>query len=63
MTAIRSLIAQRHLAMLLCLAALLMKFVVPTGYMIGEAQGRWAIIPVQPPPPWRRSCRMIPPPP
>ena len=44
MTAIRSLIAQRHLAMLLCLAALLMKFVVPTGYMIGEAQGRWAII-------------------
>ncbi|WP_312490321.1 hypothetical protein [Sphingomonas sp.] len=44
MTAIRSLIAQRHLAALLCLAALLLKLVVPSGYMIGEARGRWAIM-------------------
>ncbi|MBB3881072.1 hypothetical protein [Sphingomonas pseudosanguinis] len=44
MTAIRSLIAQRHLAALLCVAALLLKLVIPSGYMIGEAQGHMAIV-------------------
>ncbi|MBZ6383467.1 hypothetical protein [Sphingomonas sanguinis] len=44
MTAIRCLLAQRHLAVLLCAAALLLKLIVPTGYMIGTVQGRAAII-------------------
>lgn len=44
MTAIRSLIAQRHLAALLCVAALLLKLVIPSGYMIGEAQGHMAVV-------------------
>lgn len=43
-TAIRSLLAQRHLAVLLCAAALLLKLIVPTGYMIGAVQGHAAII-------------------
>ena len=44
MTAIRSLFAQRHLAVLICAAALLLKLVVPAGYMIGQVDGRTAII-------------------
>ena len=44
MTAIRSLLAQRHFAVLLCAAALLLKLVVPTGYMIGAVEGHTAII-------------------
>ncbi len=43
-TAIRCLLAQRHLAVLLCAAALLLKLIVPTGYMIGAVQGHAAII-------------------
>ena len=36
---VRRLIAQRHLAALICAAALLLKLLVPTGYMIGSSQG------------------------
>ena len=43
MFACRRLIAQRHLAVLLCAAALLLKLVVPTGYMIDSSHGRIAI--------------------
>lgn len=43
-TAIRSLFAQRHLAVLLCAAMLLVKLLVPTGYMIGQVDGHAAII-------------------
>jgi hypothetical protein len=39
----RHLFAQRRLAMLLCGAALLLKLMVPTGYMIGTDHGRLAI--------------------
>jgi hypothetical protein len=41
--AIRTLLAQRRLAVLLCVATLLLKVVVPTGYMIDEERGRIAI--------------------
>ncbi|WP_257575623.1 hypothetical protein [Sphingomonas sanguinis] len=44
MTAIRSLFAQRHLAVLLCAAALLLKLLIPAGYMIGQVEGQAAII-------------------
>lgn len=44
MQAIRHLFAQRHLAVLICAAALLMKLVIPTGYMIGSDHGRPSII-------------------
>ncbi|WP_452664422.1 hypothetical protein [Sphingomonas zeae] len=44
MLAIRSLFAQRHLAVLLCTAALLLKLLIPAGYMIGQVDGRAAII-------------------
>ncbi len=44
MTAIRSLFAQRHLAVLICAAALLLKLLIPAGYMIGQVDGRTAII-------------------
>lgn len=44
MTAIRSLFAQRHLAVLLCAAALLLKLLIPAGYMIGQVDGQAAII-------------------
>ncbi|WP_428968505.1 hypothetical protein ACQR50_12065 [Sphingomonas sp. Xoc002] len=44
MTAIRSLFAQRHLAVLICTAALLLKLLIPAGYMIGQVDGRAAII-------------------
>lgn len=40
----RHLIAQRHLAVLLCGAALLLKLIVPTGYMLAAGHGRVAIV-------------------
>lgn len=43
MQAIRHLLAQRHLAVLICAAALLLRLVVPTGYMIDAAHGRLSI--------------------
>lgn len=43
-TAIRSLFAQRHLAVLICAAALLLKLMIPAGYMIGQVDGRATII-------------------
>ena len=39
----RRLLAQRYLAALICAAALLLKLLVPTGYMIGDDHGRFAI--------------------
>ena len=44
MTAIRSLFAQRKLAVLLCAAALLLKLLIPNGYMVGQVDGHAAII-------------------
>jgi hypothetical protein len=41
--AIRHLLAQRHLAVLICAATLLLKLLVPTGYMIDSDHGRLAI--------------------
>ncbi|MEG8047647.1 hypothetical protein QP175_16600 [Sphingomonas aerolata] len=43
MQAIRHLLAQRHLAVLICAATLLLKLLVPTGYMIDSDHGRFAI--------------------
>ncbi len=43
MLAVRRLLAQRHFAVLLCAATLLLKLLVPSGYMIGSAQGRMTI--------------------
>lgn len=43
MRVVRYLIAQRHLAALLCAATLLLKLLVPTGYMIDNDHGRIAI--------------------
>lgn len=40
MQAIRHLLAQRHLAVLVCAAALLLKLLVPTGCMIATDHGR-----------------------
>lgn len=40
MQAVRRLLAQRHLAALLCMGALLLKLAVPTGYMIDASHGR-----------------------
>ena len=40
MQAIRHLLAQRHLAVLICAAALLLKLLVPTGYMIDSDHGK-----------------------
>ena len=42
--AIRHLLAQRHLAVLICAAALLLKLLVPTGYMIENDHGGFAIV-------------------
>jgi hypothetical protein len=42
-SAVRRLLAQRHLAVLLCAATLLLKLMVPTGYMIDTDHGRIAI--------------------
>lgn len=44
MQAIRHLLAQRHLAVLICAATLLLKLLVPTGYMIDSDHGRIAIV-------------------
>ena len=44
MHAVRHLLAQRHLAVLLCAATLLLKLLVPTGYMIDASRGQFAII-------------------
>lgn len=41
---IRLLIAQRHIAIAICVAALLLKLLVPTGYMIDASGGRLSII-------------------
>lgn len=41
---IRCLLAQRYVAMLICVTALALKLVVPTGYMIGDARGHVAIV-------------------
>ncbi|WP_242415221.1 DUF2946 family protein [Sphingomonas panni] len=43
MNAVRHLLAQRHLAVLLCAATLLLKLLVPTGYMIASDHGRLSI--------------------
>lgn len=43
-TAIRTLFAQRHLAVLICAAALLVKLIVPAGFMVGQVDGHAAII-------------------
>lgn len=43
MQAVRHLLAQRHLAVLICAATLLLKLIVPTGYMIDSDHGRIAI--------------------
>ncbi|MGJ0239537.1 DUF2946 family protein [Novosphingobium fluoreni] len=43
MQAVRHLLAQRHFALLLCAATLLLKLLVPTGYMIDNASGRMAV--------------------
>ncbi|WP_174297041.1 hypothetical protein, partial [Sphingomonas bacterium] len=45
MTAVRRLIAQRHLAVLICAAALALRLLVPAGYMIGGHGSRLAIEP------------------
>ena len=44
MLAARILLAQRHLAMLICLATLLLKLLIPAGYMIDNDHGRVGII-------------------
>ena len=44
MPAIRRLLAQRHLAVLLCVAVLLLKLLVPTGYMIANDGGAITIV-------------------
>lgn len=43
MLAARTLLAQRHLALLLCVATLLLKLLVPTGYMIDDDHGTLTI--------------------
>lgn len=43
MQAIRHLLAQRHLAVLICAATLLLKVLVPTGYMIDSDHGRLTV--------------------
>ncbi len=44
MRAFRHLLARRHLAAVICAAALLLKLLVPTGYMIDSYHGRPAIV-------------------
>ena len=41
--AFRRLLAQRYLAALICAAALLLKLLVPTGYMVASEHGRMTI--------------------
>ena len=43
MQAVRQLLAQRHLAVLICAAALLLKLLVPTGYMIDSSHGHLTV--------------------
>ncbi len=43
MQAVRHLLAQRHFAVLLCAATLMLKLLVPTGYMIDSHHGRMTI--------------------
>ena len=43
MALIRTLLARRHLAMLICVAALAIKLLVPGGYMVSSDQGRISI--------------------
>ncbi|PZU79605.1 MAG: hypothetical protein DI530_08375 [Sphingomonas sp.] len=43
MQSIRDLLGRRHLAALICAAALLVKLLVPAGYMIDGSDGRLAI--------------------
>lgn len=43
MRAIRQLLALRHLVVLICAVTLLLKIVVPTGYMIANDHGRLSI--------------------
>ncbi len=43
MQAIRHLLAQRHFALLICAATLLLKLIVPTGYMMASDHGRLTI--------------------
>lgn len=43
MLAVRHFLAQRHLAALLCAATLMLKLLVPAGYMIGSEHGRMTI--------------------
>ncbi len=40
MQAVRHLLAQRHLAVLLCAATLLLKLLIPIGYMVDSDHGR-----------------------
>lgn len=40
---VRRLLAQRNLAVLICAAALLLKLLVPTGYMVASQHGRMTI--------------------
>lgn len=44
MQAVRHLLAQRHVALWLCAATLVLRLLVPTGHMIGNDHGRVAII-------------------
>jgi hypothetical protein len=41
---VRLLIAQRHFAVAICVVALMLKLIVPTGYMIDASRGQFAII-------------------
>lgn len=43
MQAVRQLLAQRHFAVLLCAVTLLLKLLVPTGYMIDNDHGRMTV--------------------
>ena len=43
MSAVRRLLALRHLAVLICAAALFVKLLVPTGYMVEADRGRVAL--------------------
>jgi hypothetical protein len=43
MQGIRHLLAQRHFAVLLCATTLLLKLLVPTGYMIDNDHGRMTV--------------------
>jgi len=42
--AVRALLSQRHLAALICAAALLVKLMIPAGYMLSNEGGRLAIV-------------------